>query len=84
MRKYGTYYFCKFLKKIIEKNFANNYEKRKYLDHYLSQRPNKPAYYIEDCQISSPEYETVKRTITAEFKPNNIQTTLFQKQNHRQ
>ena len=59
-------YFCKVKKKkkkmetIFAKNFARNYEKKIMLGtsdawtmSRLSHRPIDPAYYTEDCRISS-------------------------------
>ena len=43
-------------KRIFAKNFARNYEKKKYLEHQTLGRrvicPIDPAYYIEDWRIS--------------------------------
>ena len=42
---------------VFAKNFARNYEKKKYLEHLMlgqwDNRPIDPAYYIEDCRIST-------------------------------
>ena len=45
----------KYIELIFAKNFARNYEKKKYLEHQMLGRRviclSKPAYYIVDCWI---------------------------------
>ena len=54
------FYFFKVIKKkfemIFAKDFARNYEEKKYLEHQTlgqwDDHPSDPAYYIEDCRIN--------------------------------
>ena len=59
------------MKTIFAKNISTNYETKIILGtsdawsmSHLSQRPSKPAYYIEDCRIFKLPFNRTSETIT--------------------
>ena len=83
LRALKTLYFCKIIKKIIErifaKNVARNYEKKNNtwnINHLVdesfvpaTQQPSNPAYYIEDCRILGHSSAGVRMLIKKEYQP---------------